>query len=296
MAQVEAESGQFSQIIVNGTQLAYRDIGKGDPLILVHGNISDARSWEPIENNLAERFRVIVYSRRYAWPNEPIADGEDDPWTLHADDLGALIEKLAIAPAHVLGNSTGAFVALLLARQKPELFRTLLLSEPPVLSLFLPSTPPTIGQVFKLLISQPWSFLPVMIVGATVVGPATTAFKDGDDEKGLQMFARGTLGSEFYDKLSDERMEQMRANVKPHKALFLGSGMPQFLDEDGRNITVPTLLIMGEKTSSFHQHVNRRLAVLISGAKESVILGASHLSHEDNPEGVFEAISSFVGV
>jgi pimeloyl-ACP methyl ester carboxylesterase len=291
-----AQAKQYSEIEVNGATMAYRELGQGEPMILVHANISDIRSWEPIENKLAEHFRVIVYSRRYAWPNEPILGGEDDPWERHADDLAALIEKLEISPVHVMGNSTGAFIALILARRQPELFRSLILEEPPVLSIFLPSTPPSIGMVLWLLWSQPWSFFPVVKVGATVMGPVQNAFKSHDDEKAMHMFAKGTLGEEFYVKLSGQRIQQMKDNLKPHGALFRGRGLPAFLEDDARRITVRTLLITGEQTSAFHRHANRRLAVLISGAKEVTIPSASHLAHEDNAEKVLEAVSEFLGV
>lgn len=86
----------------------------------------------------------------------------------------------------------------------------------------------------------------------------------------------------------------MQVNVKPHAALFLGAGLAQFSENDARNITMPTLMITGEKTVSAHQYLNRRLTALIPGAAESVIPDASQLSHEDNPSGVFEAIWAFL--
>src|SRR5689334_14772772 len=137
-AAADQDGEHYSTIDINGTKLAYRDVGKGSPMVLVHANITDIRAWAGIENDLAQHFRLITYSRRYYWPNEPIADGMDDPWHVHADDLGALIDKLAIAPVHLVGSSSGAFIAMLLARRRPELFTTLILQEPPVLSIFLP--------------------------------------------------------------------------------------------------------------------------------------------------------------
>src|SRR5262249_43367904 len=52
-----------------------------------------------------------------------------------ADDLGALIDELGLAPAHVVGNSGGASIALRLAGKRPELFRSLAVHEPPLLGL-----------------------------------------------------------------------------------------------------------------------------------------------------------------
>ena len=113
----------------------------------------------------------------------------------HADDLADVIEKLAIAPAHILGNSTGATVALILAKKRPDLVKTLVLEEPPLISLFLPTTPPSLMDVVRLLWLHPWSFIPTMHFGATVVGPTSNAFKKGDDETAIKTFFRGVLGA-----------------------------------------------------------------------------------------------------
>jgi pimeloyl-ACP methyl ester carboxylesterase len=174
-------------------------------MVLIHANISDARSWAPVEDALAERFRVISYSRRYATPNAPIADGADDPWSVHVDDLAGLIETLALGPVHAVGNSTGAYLGLLLARQRPELVKSLVLEEPPVVPLFLPSTPPTLSQVVGLLWARPRAFAPIIKFGATVVGPASSAFAKNDDAKGLEIFVRGVLGDAAYAKVTPAR-------------------------------------------------------------------------------------------
>jgi pimeloyl-ACP methyl ester carboxylesterase len=278
---------------VNGAILAYRDMGQGEPMVLVHGNISDMRTWDPVQSYLAENFRVLAYSRRYATPNAPIAEGAIDPWGVHVDDLAAFIEKLGLGSVHAVGNSTGAFVALLLAKQRPDLVRTLVLEEPPVVPLFLPTLPPKLSDVVKLLFSRPAAFLPLMAFGTTVVRPVTNAFERGDDEKALEIFARGVLGETFYANLSPSRLEQMRENVKPPRACFLGVGLPKFLEDDARAITTPTLLMIGEHTPRFQKEINRRLVELIPGAREHIVSGASHLMHEDNPSGASAAIHAF---
>ena len=129
----EAQSELFTQVDINGTRLAYRDIGQGEPVVLSHETISDLRCWEPIENKFAERFRVITYSEA------------------QADELAALIEKLDIAPTHMVDNSAGAFLALLVARRRPELLKKMVLEEPPVISIFLRNTPPTLMHEYNPL-------------------------------------------------------------------------------------------------------------------------------------------------
>ena len=289
-----SEASSLPRMTIRGANLAYKDLGEGQPLVLIHANISDIRSWDPVAPHLAKNFRVITYSRRYAWPNNEIQDNVADPWEDHTDDLEAMIEKLDIAPAHLMGNSTGATVALLLARKRPDLVKSLILEEPPLISLFLPTTPPSLMDVLKLLWFHPWSFLPTIHFGATVVGPTTNAFKKGDNEAALKVFSRGVLGQDFDQQLSDARREQMRDNAKPHRALLCYGQMPKLLESDIQKIKITALVMTGEKTALSQRHINQRLAVLLPNVKEVEIPQASHLMHEDQPQEVARVVTEFV--
>jgi len=52
-----------------------------------------------------------------------------------ADLVELIIKRLNLGPAHIIGHSYGAFIALYLAFEHPDLVKTLVLGEPPVLSL-----------------------------------------------------------------------------------------------------------------------------------------------------------------
>lgn len=281
------------EIDLDGASFAYRENGHGDPMVLVHANISDLRSWEPLEPLLAKHFRVINYSRRFAHPNRPIGDGVDDVLARHVEDLVALIEKLRLGKVHLVGNSSGAFVCLLAARQRPDLVRTLTLEEPPVVSLFLQALPPKPGEVFKLLFSSPGALVALLKFGAGAIGPATKAFQQGRDDIALDLFARGVLGDAAYAKVPSLRKQQMTDNIKAHRAALLGVGLPVFTAMDAGAIRVPTQLVRGSDTPGFQRRINQRLAELIPGAKDVCIPNASHLVHEDNPQVVAEAIRTF---
>src|SRR5688572_13285774 len=143
----------MSRVTINGAVLEYQDHGGGDPVVLVHGSASDYRSWNA-QMPLSGRFRVISYSRRFHWPNEPIREGYDYSMTQHVADLGALLAALSAAPAHLVGHSYGAFVCLLLALREPHLVQTLVLAEPPVVTLFV-SNQPTPLEIVKVLATRP---------------------------------------------------------------------------------------------------------------------------------------------
>src|SRR5689334_23322350 len=98
----------FRHVTVNGADLAYVEEGQGEAVVFVHGGISDLTIWTHQLPAFGQRYRAITYSRRYAWPNEPIPDDADDQMEPHADDLVALLKVLDTGPAHLVGNSWGA--------------------------------------------------------------------------------------------------------------------------------------------------------------------------------------------
>src|SRR5918999_719418 len=118
---------------VNEATLFYELIGSGDPLVLVHGSWVDHTSWQFVVPDLTRSFRVLTYDRRgHSLSERPLGQGsrrEDE------EDLAALMEALDLAPAHVVGNSFGGSVALGLAARRPDLFRSLIVHEAPLMGL-----------------------------------------------------------------------------------------------------------------------------------------------------------------
>jgi pimeloyl-ACP methyl ester carboxylesterase len=106
-------------------QTWYEERGSGEPLVLLHGGLSDARFFHANVGPLAERFRVLTPDQR-GHGRTPDVPG---PFTFDAmaDDTIAFIERVVGDPAHVAGHSNGAFIALLIALRRPELVRRLVL-------------------------------------------------------------------------------------------------------------------------------------------------------------------------
>jgi pimeloyl-ACP methyl ester carboxylesterase len=284
----------MNQIEINGASLAYNVEGEGEPIVLVHSNVSDVRTWNALKPFLVRGGKkVITYARRFHFPNEPIADQQDDPWVQQVDDLAKIIEVLSDGKAHVVGNSSAAFCGLLLAQKYPHLVKSLVLEEPPVISLFFTTLPPKISEVVKNLFTRPASAISILKFGAGYMAPALSAFGKGNDEAGLQSFVKGVFGQAFH-KLSTEQWERMRINLKPHKATLLGSGLPVFTDEDAKNIKCPTLILTSEMAADFHVDINQRLQKLIPNAVLKTIPKAGHFMHEDNPTETAKQILEFM--
>ena len=106
-------------------QTWYDEHGSGDPLVLLHGGLVDARFFEPNLGPLAERFHVYTPERR-GHGHTPDVPGPIT-YQLMADETVAFLEAVVGEPADLVGHSDGAFVAMLVAMQRPELVKRLVL-------------------------------------------------------------------------------------------------------------------------------------------------------------------------
>jgi len=103
----------------------YDEHGQGDPLVLLHGGLVDARFFEPNLGPLSERFHVYTPERR-GHGHTPDVEGPIT-YQLMADDTIAFLEQVIGGPADLLGHSDGAFIAMLVAMQRPELVNRLVM-------------------------------------------------------------------------------------------------------------------------------------------------------------------------
>ena len=103
----------------------YDEHGSGDPLVLMHGGLVDARFLAPNVDALAERFHVYTPERR-GHGHTPDVEGPIT-YQLMVDDTIAFLEEVVGEPADLVGHSDGAFVAMVVAMQRPELVKRLVM-------------------------------------------------------------------------------------------------------------------------------------------------------------------------
>lgn len=101
----------------DGVEIAYREEGAGEPLLLLHGITEDLRAWDEIAARLAREARVI----RIDLPGhgESSALGEYTAFTLAAA-TASFVRALALPqPPRVVGHSLGGLIATLLGALAP---------------------------------------------------------------------------------------------------------------------------------------------------------------------------------
>ncbi len=103
----------------------YDEHGVGEPLVLLHPGGADARAWAPTLDALSARFHVFTPERR-GHGRTPDVEGPIT-YELMAQDTIAFLEAVVGGPAHLVGWSAGAGVALVAALRRADLARRLIL-------------------------------------------------------------------------------------------------------------------------------------------------------------------------
>lgn len=113
----------MSYVDANGVHTYYGEHGSGDPLLLLHGGLTDGDTFAQQTPAFSDHYRVIVPDRR---GHGRTADVEGPiTYDVMADDTIAFMDALGTGPAHLVGWSDGGNVALLVAIKRPDLVRRL---------------------------------------------------------------------------------------------------------------------------------------------------------------------------
>ena len=278
---------------VNGVTLAYREQGSGASVVFVHGTACDLRIWDNQLGPCGEAFRAVAYSRRYARPNEDIPPDADDQMLPHVEDLIAFLREIDAVPVHLVGSSWGGFISLLTAIREPEMLRSLVLLEPPVLPLFMGS-PPSPAKLLKTFVRRPRTALALIQFGSGAQ-KAQAAFKKGQDEQAMRIFIEAVSGHGAWEQTPEPMQRMMRENLTTARAQLLGAGFPPLGDDDVRGVRTPTLLLQGAQSPPFLKLASERLAELLPSAEQIEVADASHTMQVENPAAVNEAILDFLG-
>jgi pimeloyl-ACP methyl ester carboxylesterase len=266
---------------LNGVDLAFQSFGDetAPAIVLVAGASSSMDWWDEAFCALLAAGdaasgprRVVRYDLRDTGESETVALGEaaytgDDL----VDDLGALIEHLDAAPAHVVGLSMGGGLAMQLALRRPELLA----------SIALMSTSPggRTGQGDEL--PPP---IPRLQAAFASMGAAS-----GDDSDGSPVVVDPVAAIVDSERLfsgsipvDEERVARIGRAVlartssprssENHWALESGPGAR----EDLESIAVPTLVVHGSEDPLFPLAHGERLAARIPGASLLVVPGMGH--------------------
>jgi pimeloyl-ACP methyl ester carboxylesterase len=284
----QADAQTSAQVVrANGVELHYIEKGAGVPVIFVHGGLEDYRAWGDQVEAFSGRYHAVAYSRRYNFPNVGAGVAGDYSPVVDAEDLAALIRRLKLAPAHVIGYSYGAYAALFLAQRHPELVRSLVLAEPPALPLL-----PRIagGEALRT------EFM------AKVWQPAVAGFRESDEagvRAGVNGFGEigysGTDEKMTFDSLPPDVRAVVLDNAPEWRALTRSkNAFPSLPISAIERIRTPTLLMGGARSLPLAHAIDGLLERSLPHARRVVIADATHDMWSEHPEECRDAALRFL--
>jgi pimeloyl-ACP methyl ester carboxylesterase len=110
------EAGHYA--VLNGARLYYEVYGKGEPLMLLHGNGGNIAAMTFQIDYFSKSFEVIAMDCRGRGKSE--LGPEPLTYLQMAQDVAALLDHLHVAPAYLIGRSDGGILGLLMGIRFPE--------------------------------------------------------------------------------------------------------------------------------------------------------------------------------
>jgi pimeloyl-ACP methyl ester carboxylesterase len=259
-------------IDVGAAKLYHEARGSGPAVLFITGGTGDAGDWSHVAPALAEEFTVVTYDRR-GYSRSPRPDG----WAAtsvaeQADDAAALLRALDLAPAAVVGHSSGASIACHLVASHPEVVRHALIYEPPLLAVVPDGE--EIAAGFRVAAEQ--------------------AMAEGGPRRAMEMFMRRNAGDEAVDSFFESGDAAERDRVLNNGAVLFPIELPAVAafvpDREAMRATgVPLTVVVGEENrASWLDAAARWLAE--GAAADLVELPGGHVGFVIHPTEFLELV------
>jgi pimeloyl-ACP methyl ester carboxylesterase len=269
------------EVEVNGIRLPYVEHGSGEPVVFVHGAISDLRTWpQAVSETVAKRYRFIAYTQRYHGTGAWNDDGKKYSVATHADDLAKFISTLNAGPAHVVGWSYGGLVAIIAAQNAPSLVRSLILYEGGPASVLTPDSPEA-----KTAAEDRAKF----------TAPAMAALKAGDAMQAARLFfeAVNQTPPGGFERQPEAIRTTVLDNARTLPVLF--ASPPSGITCDSlKNLTQPTLVLQGEKTQTYYALISAAISNCVPNAQRVILPNTNHAGPARDPAEFGAAVVKYL--
>jgi len=249
-------------------KLAYRQIGEGRPVVLLHGYCGSHRYWDDVAPLLSGQYRIITPDLR----GHGLSSAGEGTYGMErlADDIVVLLDELRLEKVRLFGHSLGGYVALALAERWPDRLEALGL----VHSTSLPDGEPAKENRLK--------------AAEAITTDGIVPFVDGLVPKLFAPAHRELMG----DKVA--RAKEIGYETAVQGAIGCALGMRERPDRTFvlERLGVPVLLLAGE-----HDEVippERRFPVSGTNISRVTLGGAGHMGMMESPQDFAEAVISFI--
>ena len=273
-----AQEATESQVEAAGVSFPVVEAGEGEPVLFIHGSLSDHRAWDGIRDIVAENHRFIAYTQRHFgkadWPDEPVF-GRD----VHETDLVALLDTWN-EPMHLMGWSYGGPIALQAALDRPALVKRVALFEP------------SLGNILE---GKP-EYEQLLADRAGVWGPMIAAMENGDNRQATQLAIEYFFGlpEGGFETLPEGARTMWLENADTLPQDFSAPAATPMSCDDLRSIEAPVLILYGTDTLPFFEAVAKEVAACLPNATLEEMPGAGHGAPVQQGNAVIERVLAFI--
>ena len=264
-----------SFISIDGINVHYRDVGKGEAILLIHGTGASLHTWEKWIDILSPGYRVISFDLPGFGLTGPDPN-HNYQISRYTAILDSLMVKLKVDSFHIAGNSLGGLVAWRYTTQFPQKILTLNLID----AAGLPQpgkNPPFIFQLAKL---------PVLSTLMQKITPKSII-----ENSMLDVYKNDQLVTE---KLIDRYFELSLREGNRTAFVKRMSQLNEKLDiNDLKNITAPVLIQWGKDDRWIPLAKGYEFKKIIPKA-ELKIYNSGHVPMEENPMETVEDYMIFL--
>jgi haloacetate dehalogenase len=282
------------RMAVNGTEIAYRIAGQGEPLLLLHGHPQTQAIWHKVAPYLTSQFTVVLADLRgYGDSGKPEPDAQHMNYSKRemAQDQSELMAALGFSQFSVVAHDRGARVAHRLALDHPQAVKKMVLMDiAPTLSMYR-QTSETFARAY-----WHWFFLirPAPLPEALIKADADLYLRSvmGSRSAGMQPFTEEA----YADYLRCLQLDgTARGICEDYRA---SAGIDLQHDEAdvnaGRRVECPLLVLWGEQGT-----VGKCFAPLAEWEKvaedvKGEALPCGHYIAEEQPELLLEKVLPFL--
>ncbi|WP_433361360.1 alpha/beta fold hydrolase [Actinoplanes sp. CA-142083] len=255
----------------DGTRLMVHRQGAGTPVVLLHGSGGGLHSWAPLAPLLEDSFELWMPARRGYGPSDvpSIRKSFKD----EVGDLTAILDAIG-RPAHLVGASCGATLALHTALVNPDSLLSLAVFEPPLFASG-PAVAPLLDRYRAAFERDDAAEMFAVLNEVTRVPPAIVAAfaAAAGDRKPDPAEARRTAIGWLHDleALADDDPDPSRWS----------------------DLTVPTLILAGADTWEPMPTTMDALAAALPAARRLAWPGQSHFAPSAAPHLMADALRAF---
>jgi pimeloyl-ACP methyl ester carboxylesterase len=272
---------------VGDIDIAYKMLGKGEPILLISGGSADKNAWDPsFISDLSSNHTVIIFDNRGVG-NTTIGS---QPYTIEqlANDTAGLLDALKIQNANVLGYSLGSWVAEQLTITNPEKVDRLILVGSSCGGKDLIPKPPEFLRLQSEIVDKISNN--VSISREENIALANASLGEGWIRLHPESLENITEGQGFFAGISPEAQEG-QANIGLRWEATNWNGV---CDELAK-LAKPTLVITGTDDNYYNPHQNALvIAGKIPGAWLVQIQNAGHAVMDQYPDEISKILQTFL--